>query len=219
MTKINYDTVQDLYNEGCTDAAIARKVDCEPASIYQWRRKNDLKPNGKGGNVKKETPVKTNDPVIEEKHCVKCGASYPSNKTHVCKTHHDEDEAPAKKAELAFSIPASPYAGCGGGGLGGGGVAEAKRLIESEQAEKQEFADRLKQFEMKESEKRPDDHVLELDMARVIEKVNLRNTISELQLENARLRGWQEGVAWLMSAQNGYASPTLTSEGDRQHDS
>ena len=214
MAKINYDIVQDLYDEGYTDAAIARKVDCEPASIYQWRRKNDLKPNGKGGNIKKEIPVKTNDPVIEERHCVKCGASYPSNKTHVCKTHHDEDEVPVKKAGSALSIPASPDAGCGGGG-----VAGAKCLIESEQAEKQELADRLKQFEMKESEKRSDDYVLELDMARVIEKVNLRNTIAELQLENARLRGWQEGVAWLMSAQNGYDSLALMPEGDRQHDS
>jgi uncharacterized protein YjcR len=45
--KINYDKVQELYDEGLIDAEIAEKQNCSSRWIFEWRRRNKLPPNSR----------------------------------------------------------------------------------------------------------------------------------------------------------------------------
>ena len=50
LSKINYDKMQQLYDEGKSDIAIADASGCSATTVYQWRKDNDLESNYKKGH-------------------------------------------------------------------------------------------------------------------------------------------------------------------------
>lgn len=43
---------KELYDQGCNDCEIARKIGCSNISIFAWRQRNNLPPNAKRGERK-----------------------------------------------------------------------------------------------------------------------------------------------------------------------
>ena len=55
MVKINEKLFEDLYNKGLKDSEIAKELNCNPATIFLWRKRNNLLSNNKiKVNIKNE---------------------------------------------------------------------------------------------------------------------------------------------------------------------
>jgi len=74
MSKVNYCEVEELYNQGKSDADICKSLKISAPSVADWRKKNNLQPNGRATKKVEKEPVQVVqeseqhivDPVVQQ---------------------------------------------------------------------------------------------------------------------------------------------------------